>query len=110
MLKKLFQKMFGTYEPEKVVTVEPVQPVQNTITVSATEQPTNTVAAVEPDAPAPVVAPVETAIPVARKKTGRGRPRKDTWEFAEKKQVQKKPVASKQQKPAPAKRKPKTSA
>jgi hypothetical protein len=111
MLKKLFQKLFGAYEPEKTVTVQPVQPVQNTITVSATEQPTSTVTVVvEPVAPAPVVAPVEPAIPVAGKKRGRGRPRKDTWEFAEKKQAQKKPAPAKQQKPAPAKRKPRNSA
>jgi hypothetical protein len=101
MLKKLFQKLFGTYEPEKVVIVEPVQPAQTTITVSETVQPTSTVTVVEPVAPAPVEpvapAPVE---PAPAKKPARKK--NDGWQSS----VAKKTKAQQPPSKAPAKKKP----
>lgn len=111
MLKKLFEKIFGT-KPEPVAA--PVVAEQKPVGIIAQE-----VAAVVPEAVVQettlTVTNTESTItvqepaPVAEKpksNKSRGRPRKDAWEFAQKKAAAKKAKASTPAK-APSKRKPK---
>lgn len=99
MLKKLFEKIFGT-KPEPVVEVVSAVIVDqtNTITVPVTE-PVSTIYV--PEVAAPAV--VEQQVKSAPKK-------KDTWESVDKKAPVKKPAPKQAAKSAAPKRKPKSQA